>query len=96
MTFDEFTDEARELFGLDAGEASELADSLDQAGFPLEEFDSDDSLLWEVASDLTDEFFDDYEEYDLDPYFPDDEYLEPDIEWELTAETEPGYGEKTT
>ena len=36
---------------------------------------------------------DDFEDDELDPFFPGDEWLEPDIEWEMTAESEEGYGD---
>lgn len=93
MTFDEFEDTARDLFGLTHSEVGDFAETLDQAGLPLEEWDADDETFWEIASDLTDEFFEDIEQYDLDPYFPGDEYLDAGIEWEMTAETDEGYGD---
>lgn len=89
MTFDEFETTASELFGLEAGEVRDFADVLDAAGLPFEGFDVDDRQYWEIASDLTDEFYEDIEvaeRYPLDRYFPDDDYLDPGDLWEFTAE----------
>lgn len=99
MTFDEFEDTARELFGFDAGESRDFADTLEAAGLFPAEADADDRTFWEIASELTDEFFEDVElpeeeMYPLDPRFPGDEYMEAGIEWEMTAESIEGYGEE--
>lgn len=104
MTFDEFEDTARELFGFDAGEARDFAETLEAGGLFLEEADAGDREFWEVATEFIDPYVEDYytetedddgELYPLDPSWPDDEYLEPDIEWEMTAESDEGYGEDT-
>lgn len=93
MISQEFEGTARDIFGLDRAEAATLAGDMDAAGFSFEEWDADDPLFWEVASDVADEFFEDVEMYDLDPYFPGDDYLDPGVEMELTAESEEGYGD---
>lgn len=94
MRFRDFEDTAREMFGLDAGETRDLADALDAAGFNYRQWDADDPLVWEIASDILD--FEDVDEapyepverWPLDPRFRDDEYLDADVEWELTVESE--------
>ena len=94
MRFRDFEDTARDLFGLEPGEVRDLAEALDAAGFDYRQWDADESLVWEIASDILD--FDDVEleepepveRWPLDRHFPHDEYLEPDVEWELTAETD--------
>lgn len=91
MRFRDFEDTARDLFGLDGGESRDLAEAMDAAGFNTRAFDVDDPLFWEIAADVLD--FDDVEaepveRWPLDSRFYHDEYLEPDVEWELTAETE--------
>lgn len=101
MRFREFEDTARELFGLEPGEVRDLADALDAAGFGYKQWDADEPLVWEVAADILDfeamEPGDEpHEPYDmprrerwaLDPSFYGDEYLDADVEWELTAETD--------
>ncbi len=104
MTFDEFEETAQELFGLDAGEARDFADTLEAAGLFPEEADADDREFWEVASEFVDEFvglepeeiyYEAPEMYPLDYSFPGgDEYLDADVEWEMTAESDEGYGER--
>ena len=91
MTFDEFADTAADLFGFDVTEANELASRLDDAGLELESYDADDADYWADVADAIDT--DDFEDDELDPFFPGDEWLEPDIEWEMTAESEEGYGD---
>jgi hypothetical protein len=99
MTFDDFAEVAGGLFGLEGGELNELASLLDAAGAPLEAYEWDDKDFWELASDAGEEILEgdytdeDFERYPLDRFFPGDEYLEPDIEWEITAESEEGYGD---
>jgi hypothetical protein len=91
MTFDEFADTAADLFGFDVTEANTLASQLDDAGLDLESYDADDAEYWADVSDALGE--EDFEVDELDPFFPGDEWLEPDIEWEMTAESEEGYGD---
>jgi hypothetical protein len=92
MIFSEFEETAQELFGFDAGESRAFANQLDEAGLSPEYYDADDTEFWEVAADFTDDFFDE-ELYPLDPFFPDDDYMDADVEMELTAESEEGYGD---
>jgi hypothetical protein len=100
VTFDEFEDAAAELFGMDAGEARDFANTLESAGLFPEEVDEGDREFWEVASEFIDEYVgvdaeEIYEEsYPLDYSFPGDEYLDAGVEWEMTAESEEGYGER--
>lgn len=97
MSFRDFYADAQEIFGLDRDEARELFQELKEVGF--DPANDRDDLLWEVASDLLEstvfvveaeeepeyEQGDAYEEspYDLDPYWPDDEYLDAGEEWEV-------------
>lgn len=105
MTYEEFESAAAEYFGMDPYEAALLAEQLAGAGWDLDTVDPRDKDMWEEAStyeavDMAladvelpdDEAYDDYG-YELDPYFPDDDWLEPDIEWEMTAETDDTYRE---
>lgn len=91
MTFDEFEKAIVDQYG-DAVvylyRADEIADMLDDAGLVLEEWDADDPVFWEIAAELAE-----LEMYALDPHFPNDDYLDAGEEWELTAESEEGYGE---
>ena len=88
--FDDFAEDARDHFGLNAQEAAELLERLEEEGFDL----YDDSLkdwgpeAFDALDDIID--FDQYEEseFELDPYFPDDDWLDAGVEWELTAEYE--------
>jgi len=91
MRFRDFEATARDVFGLEPGEVRDLADALDAAGFNYKQWSVDEPLVWEVASDILD--FEAMEpeveeRWPLDRRFPHDEYLEPDVEWELTAETD--------
>ena len=89
MTYDEFEYSAAELLGIEpGGEARDFAEAMDAAGFPLEEFDVDDKLFWEIGVDVAEPYYEDVEpeeRWPLDPRFPDDEYLDAGIEWEITA-----------
>lgn len=81
--FEEFAADAAELFGVNQQEAADLLDALEAEGFG-----DDDTLAdWmpEAFDALTD-VWDDYNEYQLDPTFPDDDYLDPGDEWEMTAD----------
>jgi hypothetical protein len=88
MDFDDFAEEAETLFGLNQHESADLLESLEEEGFDLEE----DSLSeWgEEASDLIDfsEYEEDWMDYELDPDFPDDGWIEEGEEWEITADYE--------
>lgn len=92
MRYGDFEETATDLFGLRGDELAELADAMDAAGLPLEAVDAEDVLFWEIASDALD--FSDVEQYDLDPRFPGDDYLDAGIEWEMTAESDEGYGDE--
>lgn len=90
--FDSFAEEAAELFGLNANEAADMLDSLEAEGFDPE---SDSLADWAVeASDIfedvvdTDEISEDWWDYDLDPDFPEDEWMEADVEYEVAAQYE--------
>lgn len=91
MTYDEFESVAAELLGIEpGGEARDFADVMDAAGLPFDAFDADDRFFWEIASDAAEPYFEEYEEevgerWPLDRRFPDDEYLDPGFEWEITA-----------
>lgn len=94
MTFNQFANEAASLFGLSENEASDLWDELEQVGF-YPEIEAPREM-WEVAADLIyteyegigdeplEEEFYEYSPYDLDPSWPDDDYLDAGEEWELT------------
>lgn len=91
MTYDEFEATAAELLGIEpGGEARDFADAMDAAGLPLEAFDADDKFFWEIGVDVAEPYYEEFEEevperWLLDPRFPDDEYLDPGIEWEITT-----------
>jgi hypothetical protein len=89
--FDDFAEDAATHFGLNAQEAADLLEHLEEQGFDLD----DDRLTdWgpeavEALDDIIE--WDDYgefSEFELDPYFPDDDWLDAGVEWELTAEYE--------
>jgi hypothetical protein len=89
VTYDEFEDTARTLFGFTDSEIADLATSLDDAELSPEVFDVDDEDFWALVSDASDEIFEDVEfeeRWPLDRYFPDDDYLDPGDVWEVTAE----------
>lgn len=95
MTFDEFDDTARELFGLEPWESADLAERLVAEGVDLDVLDADNEHWWGYVADsealgevMGEDFQEDmdYERYTLDPYFPDDDYLDPGEFWEMTAE----------
>lgn len=99
--FDDFADSAAELFGLDENEAADLLVDLgERYGFELGEDALEDyapeavDLLPELEEeDELDRIEEDYEEdfggeeeYELDPTWVDDEWLEADSWYEVTAE----------
>jgi hypothetical protein len=89
VTYDEFEDTARELFGFSDSEIADLATQLDDAELSLEAFDVGDQDYWALVSDAAEEEFEDVdveERWTLDRYFPDDDYLDPGDVWEVTAE----------
>lgn len=105
MRFKDFESLAAEYFGIEpGGEARDFADAIEASGQPLRGVDTDDSEFWIHAADVLDAFVEPYydeaihepiERYPLDRHFPGgDEYLEAGIEWEMTAESEEGYGER--
>lgn len=86
--FDDFVLDARDLFGLNESEATDLAEMLEDRGYDINEHDWSD--FGEDAADLLSDIID-FDEYDdelepLDPYFPDDAYLDAGEEWEITAD----------
>lgn len=91
MTFDEFEYTAAELLGIEpGGEARDFADTMEAAGLPYEAFDVTDKFFWEIGVDAADPYYEAIEDelpedYPLDPRFPDDDYLDPGEEWEITA-----------
>lgn len=87
--FDDFAETAREVFGLNEGEATDLLESLERD----HGFDLDEDTLFDYGGEATD-YLDDIIGYEddleaLDPRFPDDDYLDAGQEWEITAD----YGE---
>lgn len=91
--FDRFADDALEHFGLNEEESADLLDALDLQGF--DPYEGDRLRDWmpeafDVLDDITDldQYDEGWWEYDLDPYFPEDDWLEAGVEWELTAEYE--------
>lgn len=90
--FDDFAEDAREHFGLNEQEAADLLDALEAEGFDAEDESLADWMpeAFDALDDITDlEAYDeDWWDYDLDPYFPDDDWLEAGEEWEVTAEYE--------
>lgn len=105
MRFSDFESTAADLFGFDAGEARDFADVLESAGLSPDDYRKGDSEFWEIASEFIDEFvglepeeiyeYERPEMYPLDRHFPGgDEYLDAGVEWEMTAESDPGYGER--
>ena len=92
MRYADFEYHAMEYFGLTGDEVAVLLDGIEAAGGTIRGVDADDKSFWaDVAnSDVLDEALgiegEEYEEmYDLDPRFPDDDYLDPGEEWEITA-----------
>jgi len=86
MRYREFESDARDYFGLNKDEVAELASEMALAGFDTRGWQRDDPLFWDIAADLVE--VEPEEEWDLDPTFPDDDYLDADEEWELTADYE--------
>jgi len=89
MRYRDFERDARDYFGLDKNEAVILAARMSEAGFDTREWRRDDPLFWDIAADLAEIApEEEEEEWPLDPMFPDDDYLDADEEWELTADYE--------
>jgi hypothetical protein len=84
--FDNFADDAANLFGLTQQEAASLLDDLEAEGFDAGEDTLRDWMP--EAFDLLTPLWDDYSEWELDPSFPDDDWLDAGEEWELTADYE--------
>lgn len=100
MRYADFEYHAMEYFGLTGDEVAVLLDGIEAAGGTIRGVDEDDRSFWAdlSQSDALDDALgiepEEYEEmYDLDPYFPDDDYLDAGVEWEMTAESIEGYGE---
>lgn len=85
--FDDFAEEASELFDLDENEAADLADIMEEAGFDMEYDSLDDPVWMDVASDFVGEVS---EEWAFDPSFPEDDWVEADAEYEVTVTYEEG------
>jgi hypothetical protein len=92
VRYEEFEQHAAEFFGIEpGGEARDFAETLEAAGLDYTEVSGRDRDFWEIASELTDEYYEDVElpepeeRYPLDPYWPDDDYLDPYEEWEITV-----------
>jgi hypothetical protein len=102
VTYDAFAARAEELFGIRGSEVDNLLEALEEQGYDIEDL-SPLSRAWGDAADLLgDVLGEDYIEegessieegeespYDLDPFWPDDDYLDAGEEWELA----PGYEE---
>lgn len=101
--FNDFADEAAEYFGLNAHEAANLYDLLEEVyGFDesdtLREYAGEAAdLLDVVTEDIPEEGAEEEEEsgyegeespYELDDDFPDDDWLDPGEEWEVSTEYE--------
>lgn len=91
--FDEFAEDARELFGLSENESADLlADLEDQYDF---DYDSDSLEDYGAeASDLLEDVFGEYDEeladleseYELDEDWPEDEWLDEGDWYEVSGE----------
>jgi len=94
MRYADFEYHALEYFGLVGDEVATLLDLL---GGSVRGIAEDDEDFWVQASEALDSealgLFEIDEPYALDSLFPDDEYLDPYEEWEMTAESIEGYGE---
>lgn len=85
--FDDFAVDAANLFGLNEHEAADLLDRLeDDHGFNVEEDDLRD-FMPDAFEELSDDYFetDDFG-YELDPDFPDDDWLDAGDVWEISAD----------
>jgi hypothetical protein len=102
VTYEEFEATAMELFGMDPDEAATLAEQM-SGEYDLDRIDADSERFWAeaVEYEAVDMALAEYEEpeyedrYELDPRFPGDEWLDADVEWEMTAETDDSYMETT-
>lgn len=86
--FSEFVEDARDLFGASESEATDLLEALEERGWDIEQDGWGD--FGDDAVDLIDDIID-FDQYDddlepLDPYFPDDDYLDAGDEWEITLD----------
>ncbi len=99
MTFEAFAARAETLFGLSASEAADLADVLEERfGYDLGEITTRSRTVWGDAADVIEEFLEDVEledgeeygeeesPYELDPFWPEDDYLDAGEEWELSPD----------
>lgn len=91
--FEDFAADAAELFGLDKHEASDLLGLLHDQ----EDFEEDSDRLkdfmpeaFDLLEDVTDlELYEeDWWDFSLDPDWPDDEWLDEGVEYEITADYE--------
>lgn len=87
MDFDDFAEDARELFDLNDNEAADLADIMEEAGFDFESDSLTDAVWTDVASDFVGEVS---EEWAFDPAFDGDDWVEADAEYEVTVTYEEG------
>lgn len=89
MKFNDFAEQAADLFGFNRDEATELLSELADDGFDLrsdslEDWGDEvvDYAMELIGSDLEEPWWD----YELDDRFLDDEWIYPGEEWELTAD----------
>lgn len=89
-----FYDDARDLFGLSWDEGRDMLDALREEGFdPRHDSLYDGDWAVEAVDHLGDviEGFTEWFEYELDPGFDGDDWIEPYEEYEFTVQ----YGEDT-
>lgn len=56
-----------------------------------EQAKAEEAYMMELLEEAVESYEEEEEQYPLDPFFPDDEYLDPDEVWELSAEA---YGDE--
>ena|SRR5690349_3963923 len=91
---------AMEYFGFERPEARELLLRFEESGGTIRGVDAEDRNFWAdlsrsdaFAELIEEQEYEEPEQYALDSRFPDDAYLDPGEEWELTAESIEGYGD---
>jgi hypothetical protein len=93
--FDDFVEDAQELFGLNENEASDLLADLEQ-DYDFDYRTDDLTEYGPEAIDLLGDVFEQYDaeladlesEYELDPDWPDDEWLDDGDWYEVSGEYE--------